>query len=150
MGRRRQAREIALQALYLVDVANNDTREALSIVNRGRETDDVKTLEFARTLIEGAAGLQAEIDGLIAATAQNWPVRRMAAVDRNVLRLACYELVYEQDTPINVVIDEAIEIVRKYSTEDSTKFVNGILDKLKSQRPSPSGPAAHGPEQNPS
>ena len=64
----------------------------------------------------------------------------MAAVDRNVLRLAAYELAYERGTPVGVVIDEAIEIVRKYSTEDATKFVNGILDKLKSLRPASDAP----------
>jgi len=139
MGRRRQAREIALQALYLVDVARNAPAEAFAVVNRRRESDDEKTLDFARTLLEGAFRLREEIDAAIAATALNWPLKRMAAVDRNVLRLAAYELVYERATPVKVVIDEAIEIVRKYSTEDSTKFVNGILDKLKALRPNPDG-----------
>ncbi|MFA6004552.1 MAG: transcription antitermination factor NusB [Elusimicrobiota bacterium] len=144
MGRRRQAREIALQALYLVDVAANPTSEAFAVVNRGSDTDDLKTLNFAHSLLEGTVRLQEDIDGHITATAANWSIQRMAAVDRNILRLACYELIYEQDTPVNVVIDEAIEIARKYSTEDSTKFINGILDKLKAQRPT-----AHGPQEDP-
>jgi len=134
MGRRRQAREIALQALYLVDVAHNEPAEAFAVVNRNTESEDEKTLEFARSLLDGAVRRRDEIDAHLAATAENWPVRRMAAVDRSMLRLAAYELAYERDTPVSVVIDEAIEIVRKYSGEDSTKFVNGVLDKLKSLR----------------
>ena len=76
-----------------------------------------------------------ELDKHIQATAQNWAMPRMACVDRNVLRLASFELLMRNDTPVNVVIDEAIEIARKYSTEDSTKFINGILDKIKEHRP---------------
>lgn len=145
MGRRRQAREIALQALYLVDVAGVAVPEAFAIVNRGEDQSDDDTLGFARSLLEGTSGKRAEIDAHIAATAENWPIKRMAAVDRNVLRLAAYELAYERGTPVGVVIDEAIEIVRKYSTEDATRFVNGILDKLKSLRP-----ASDAPQKDPS
>jgi len=140
VGRRRQAREIALQALYLVDVAGAAVPEAFAIVNRREDPSDDGTLEFARSLLEGTSSKRAEIDAHIAATAENWPIKRMAAVDRNVLRLAAYELAYERGTPVGVVIDEAIEIVRKYSTEDATKFVNGILDKLKSLRPASDAP----------
>ncbi len=134
MGRRRQAREFALQALYLVDVAHNPAGEAFAIINRRADPPDEATLEFARTLLEGALQRLPEIDGHIAATARNWPLKRMAAVDRCLLRLAAYELAFERETPVSVVIDEAIEIARKYSGEDSTKFVNGILDKLKNLR----------------
>jgi N utilization substance protein B len=135
MGRRRQAREIALQALYLVDVASLTPAQAFAIVNRRSQPDDDKTLEFSRSLLDGTVSHRDEIDGRLATTAANWTIARMAAVDRNVLRLAAYELTFDTQTPVNVVIDEAIEIVRRYSTEDSTKFVNGILDKLKSLRP---------------
>jgi N utilization substance protein B len=135
VGRRRQAREIALQALYLVDVSRTSTAEAFAIVNRRGGQEEGDTLDFARSLLDGAAAKLGEIDAHISATAENWPIKRMAAVDRNVLRLAAFELAYERDTPVGVVIDEAIEIVRKYSTEDATKFVNGILDKLKALRP---------------
>ncbi|MCX5794458.1 MAG: transcription antitermination factor NusB [Elusimicrobia bacterium] len=140
MGRRRQAREIALQALYLVDVAHTQPSEAFAIVNRHAGQSEAQTLDFARSLLEGAVAKLAEIDAHISATAENWPIKRMAAVDRNVLRLAAFELAYERDTPVGVVIDEAIEIVRKYSTEDATKFINGILDKLKALRPASDAP----------
>ncbi len=140
MGRRRLAREIALQALYLVDVAHTPAAEAFAIVNRRGDKHEEKNLDFARSLLDGAIAKLGEIDAHIAATAENWPIKRMAAVDRNVLRLAAFELAYERDTPVSVVIDEAIEIVRKYSTEDATKFINGILDKLKALRPPPDAP----------
>ena len=135
MGRRRLAREIALQALYVADVSGTPADEAFAVVTR-REDDapDPETLEFARALALGALERRDELDGLIQQRAQNWAMNRMAAVDRNVLRLAAYELVARPDTPLGVVIDEAIEIVRKYSTEEATRFVNGILDALKALR----------------
>ena len=134
MGRRRQGREIALQALYIMDTSGTPEAEAFAIVNRREEPGDEKTLQFARELIRGATSHGPELDRLIEGAAQNWALARMAAVDRNVLRLSAFELLHRVETPVNVVIDEAIEIVRKYSTEDSTRFVNGILDKLKEHR----------------
>lgn len=135
MGRRRLAREIALQALYIADVAPSAAADAFAIVTRrdGGETDE-QSLEFARALTAGALERRDELDGLISARAENWALNRMAAVDRNVLRLAAYELISRPDTPVGVVIDEAIEIVRKYSAEEATRFVNGILDALKALR----------------
>lgn len=136
MGRRRLAREIALQALYVADVAPGAAAEAFAIVTRRREGDeaDAETLDFARVLAEGTLRLRDELDKLIAEKASNWTLPRMAAVDRNVLRLAAYELEARPDTPVGVIIDEAIEIVRKYSAEEATRFVNGVLDGLKTRR----------------
>ena len=135
MGRRRQSREIALQALYIIDTSGTPEKEAFAIVNRREDPGDEKVLEFAHALVSGAHSLRRNLDHDIEKTAENWSVKRMAAVDRNILRLAAYELIYRHDTPINVIIDEAIEIARKFSTEDSTRFINGILDKLKEKRP---------------
>jgi len=134
MGRRRQAREIALQALYIVDTSRTDPKEAFAIVNRRAEPDDEKVLDFAQSLVTGAMERKADLDKRIETVAENWALPRMAAVDRNVLRLAAYELLYKLDTPVNVIIDEAIEIARKFSTEESTRFINGILDKIKEDR----------------
>ncbi len=145
MGRRRQSREIALQALYIVDTSRTDPKEAFAIVNRRGESDDQQVLAFAQTLLSGALECRPELDKHIEDTAENWALSRMAAVDRNVLRLAAYELLYRLDTPVNVIIDEAIEIARKYSTEESTRFINGILDKIKEQRPRPNGRPAQDP-----
>lgn len=138
MGRRRLAREIALQALYVADVARTPAEEAFAIVTRreGEETD-AETLAFARDLALGALGKIEALDAVIQARAENWAMNRMAAVDRNVLRLAAFELTERPDTPLGVVIDEAIEIVRKYSAEEATRFVNGILDALKAVREEP-------------
>lgn len=136
MGRRRLAREIALQALYVADVAPGAAGEAFAIVTRRREGEeaDAETLDFARTLVEGALARRDELDALISDKASNWTMPRMAAVDRNVLRLAAFELEARPDTPVGVIIDEAIEIVRKYSAEEATRFVNGVLDGLKARR----------------
>ncbi|MBN1823239.1 MAG: transcription antitermination factor NusB [Endomicrobiales bacterium] len=90
--------------------------------------------EFARELFVGAQGKRQVLDKLIGAYTQNWELDRMAAVDRNILRLATFEILNMTETPINVIIDEAVEIAKRYSTIDSGKFVNGILDKLKQER----------------
>lgn len=140
MGRRRQSREIALQALYIMDTSGTPREEAFKIVNRRKDPGDAETLAFASALLEGACSFRDELDLRLETIAENWTMPRMAAVDRNILRLAAYELIYRQDTPINVVIDEAIEIARRFSTEEATKFINGILDKAKSLRPSNDGP----------
>ena len=146
MGRRRLAREVALQALYIADVSHTPAEEAFAIVVRGETAElDEDTREFARGLTLGALARIGELDALIQARAQNWAMNRMTAVDRNVIRLAAYELIARNDTPVGVVIDEAIEIVRKYSAEEATRFVNGILDALKVLRaeaaPEPKAPA---------
>ena len=135
MGRRRLAREIALQALYIADVAHTPALEAFAIVTRRQgEAVDAETLDFARELALGATLRIEALDLTIQKQAANWSMVRMAAVDRNVLRLAAYELESRPDTPVGVIIDEAIEIVRKYSTEEATRFINGILDSLKKLR----------------
>lgn len=90
--------------------------------------------QFAGTLVDGACTHLKEIDDLIRPIAQNWEIERMAAIDRNLLRQAGFELLYLADIPVNVVINEAIELAKKFSTEDSGKFVNGILDKMKDFR----------------
>jgi N utilization substance protein B len=137
VGRRRLAREIALQALYVADVAPSAAADAFAIVTRRREGEapDAETLEFARVLTAGTLERRDALDALIAEKAANWTLPRMAAVDRNVLRLAAFELEARLDTPVGVIIDEAIEIVRKYSAEEATRFVNGVLDGLKARRP---------------
>jgi len=92
---------------------------------------------FAEKLFKGVCDNKAEIDSLIEKHAKNWNIERMAAVDRNIIRIAAYEILLMPETPVNVIIDEAVEISKKYSTSDSSKFVNGILDKLKTVRNTP-------------
>jgi transcription antitermination factor NusB len=133
MGVRRQAREAALQMLYLCDNCKFPSQEAsqeyfqtLLLQSMGND--------FAHQLFSGTIENIASLDTLITKYAENWELDRMAAIDRNILRLAAYEIVEMPETPINVIIDEAVEIAKKYSTLDSGKFVNGILDKLKNSR----------------
>ena len=135
MGRRRLAREIALQALYVADVSRTPAEDAFAAVTRrSGEQIDPETLVFARELTLGVLAHVERLDEIIQARTENWAVNRMAAVDRNVIRLAAYELEARPGTPVGVIIDEAIEIVRKYSTEEATRFVNGVLDALKTLR----------------
>ena len=89
--------------------------------------------EFARTLIDGCWQHRASLDETIGAVAENWDIHRMAVVDRNILRLAAYELLFVEDVPPKVSINEAIDLAKRYSTADSGAFVNGILDRIRSQ-----------------
>ncbi len=138
MGRRRLGRELALQALYIADVSSTPAEESFAgVVRREGDEFDESAREFARELALGALSRREELDALIQARAQNWALNRMAAVDRNVLRLAAFELTARPDTPVGVIIDEAIEIARKFSGDESTRFVNGVLDALKALRQAP-------------
>jgi len=133
LGSRRQGREAALQVLYLKDV----TRGALAQVPEmvwSSEPLTPKIREFAGRLADGVLERQDTIDALIKKYAENWEMNRMAALDRGILRMAAWEILYETDTPINVIINEALEIAKKYSTGESSRFVNGILDKIKLER----------------
>jgi N utilization substance protein B len=118
--------------LFQFDVARPplDDLPALYWRNFGDEMDDVPR-EFAGALAMGAISHLEEIDALIKQRAENWRISRMAVVDRNILRLAIYEFLYEGDTPKTVVINEALEIARKFSTFEATQFINGILDAIK-------------------
>lgn len=134
MGSRRQARELALQTLYLFDTCATTIEAALesTLADIGSST----TRDFCRHLSEGVAARKDEIDVILAKYAENWDLKRMAAVDRNILRLAAFEILTDLETPVSVIIDEAIEIAKYFSTQDSGKFVNGILDKVKNERKS--------------
>ncbi|MDR1941482.1 MAG: transcription antitermination factor NusB [Endomicrobium sp.] len=133
MSTRRQARECSLQMLYAVDNCNMPPEDTLESFSQSLpKGDDYK--DFAIKIFKGVCEKKTEIDLLIEKYAKNWELDRMAAIDRNIIRLAAYEIIGMPSTPINVIIDEAVEISKKYSTKDSSKFVNGILDKLKAAR----------------
>ena len=133
MGSRRRARELALQLLYQFELtgASPDLMQANSEDWRGA-TDGVR--EFANLLLEGALAHLGEIDDELTEQTAHWRLERLAAVDRNILRLAMYELLFHSDTPHAVVIDEAIEIAKKYGAEESARFVNGVLDGFVKRR----------------
>ena len=128
MGTRRAARELALQALYQLDVAGaGDPGVALFWSHLDAEPE---VEVFARELVDGVAAHGERIDALIAASAEHWRLPRLSRVDLSLLRLATFELLARADIPASVTIDEAIEIARRFGSEDSPAFVNGVLDHI--------------------
>ena len=132
MGARRKARVCALQMLFQFDVARPRLDELTGLYwrNFGDEMGDVPQ-EFANNLAVGAIAHLDEIDGLIKQRAENWRISRMAVVDRNILRLAIYEMLYRDDIPPVVSINEAIELAKTFGGAESGRFVNGILDRVR-------------------
>jgi len=128
-GRRTRARERALQALYQIDVAAAGIDEALASFWRSFEPTEREVQDLAEQLVRGVAVDRQLVDDLIEGVSTNWRLDRMAKVDRNVLRLAAWELV-KGDAPVKVVINEAIELGKKYGAESTGAFVNGVLDKI--------------------
>ncbi len=131
MASRRKAREFALQMLYQHDLTETAPEEVTRLFWGSRETD-TETRDFAEQLFRGSVERAAEIDALIGKHSRHWQLPRMAAVDRNVLRLAIWELLHHE-APAAVVIDEAIEVARKFSGSESSVFVNGILDSVRKE-----------------
>ena len=160
-GKRRTAREMAVQMLYQCDLGGSsaptvfttfDFTDYLSrpagarkkkVVHRKDPADvrDRSRLEesflYAQNLVNGTLDHREEIDSMIRGQADNWRLERMPAVDRNILRLAVYEMLYERETPKLVVVDEAIELAKKFGSEQSGRFVNGLLDGLLKQHTFP-------------
>lgn len=137
MKERRVSRELALEVLYRVEIGVQKKEEILAdSLSRRNYSKEIKV--FAVDLISKALANIQGIDKLISQTAKNWSLKRIAILDKNILRLAITELLYFPEIPPKVSIDEAIEIAKKYSTEKSGMFINGILDKImKSQIPNP-------------
>ena len=127
--RRTKARERALQALYQIDVAAEGIDDALSRFWKSFEPVEREVMDLAEAIVRGVAAHRRSVDETIDAVSTNWRLDRMAKVDRNVLRLAVYELL-RTDVPVKVVINEAIELGKKYGSESSGAFVNGVLDKV--------------------
>jgi N utilization substance protein B len=135
MGSRRRARELALQLLYQFELTDASPEEMQAGFEEWRNAGD-GVRAFADDLLRGTLDRLVEIDGELKEQTTHWRLERLAAVDRNILRLAMYELIYESDTPPAVVIDEAIEIAKKYGAKDSGRFVNGVLDGFVKRRAS--------------
>ena len=129
MGARRKARELALQMLYQHDLSGN-TPETIVATFEDLQKSKPNTREFATKIFQGTIDNLAKIDEMIAAQADNWRITRMAVVDRNIIRMSIYEFLHESDTPKLVVIDEAIEIAKKFGNDKSSQFINGILDGI--------------------
>lgn len=129
MGLRREGRENAVQALYAIELGPSQPREALHLF---WESDRFKPAAkaFAQELLSGLLDKSDELDKAISAKSPNWSISRMAKIDLAIIRLAAYELIYREDIPKNVTINEAIEIAKKFGSEDSPAFINGILDEI--------------------
>ncbi|HHW40709.1 MAG TPA: transcription antitermination factor NusB [Syntrophomonadaceae bacterium] len=128
MGRRR-AREIALQVLFQVDVGKIKPERALEYTLSESQVSE-ETGAFARALVEGTLAHRKEIDDYLKQYSSDWDLPRMANVDRNILRLGLYEMLYYHETPLNVAIDEALELAKTYSDEDAPRFINGVLGRI--------------------
>lgn len=138
MGLRRKSRELALQFFYGHDFQNRscdeqavskEFEEFIASFDTGK-----KTLPYARDIIFGLCVHLHEVDDLLGQYAHNWRLERMSGVDRNILRIAAWEMLYSSDVPVQVAINEALEISKRYSTSDAVAFVNGILDALQASR----------------
>jgi transcription antitermination protein NusB len=129
MGTRHQGRELALKALYQIDIRSDVSNEDLLLLfEQARVTDEVR--RFATHLIEGVRGEQIALDRELAAALEHWSIGRLSRVDHNILRMALYELMRVDDVPARVTIDEAIELAKAYGDQGSGRFVNGVLDHL--------------------
>lgn len=133
MGTRTRARECALQALYQLDLSGGDPREALRGILAHFEEADRQTEQFADELVRGVQSERRAIDAIIQKSSTNWKLDRMARVDRNILRLAVYEILRRADVPLRVTLNEAIELGKKFGSEESSAFVNGVLDRIANQ-----------------
>ena len=129
MGMRRKGRELALQALYQVDLSGDEPRHAVrTFWEHCDAPGDARA--FGEDLVGGVLDEQTRIDELIAGSSDNWRLGRLSHVDRNILRVATYELLCRRDVPASVAIDEAIEIAKRFGSDESPTFVNGVLDHI--------------------
>jgi N utilization substance protein B len=138
MGDRRQARELALQALFFLDmdVTFEKEKAQLNIAAFCSNNADLLTPQvapFFHLLIDGVINHLEEIDGLLDVCSKNWKISRMPVVDRNIMRIATFELLKCEDIPHTVTINEAVEIGKQYGTRDSGSFINGVLDRIKTK-----------------
>ncbi len=161
VGKRRRAREMAVQMLYQHELGGSDVSQIFASFDLDGYVDETehgggaglsraarrkraeKSFEYARRLVEGTLENLGPIDGRIRRQAENWRLERMPAIDRNILRLAVYEMLFESNVPEVVIVDEAIELAKKFGSESSGRFVNGLLDGiLQSRQPAAARPPA--------
>ncbi|WP_047151491.1 transcription antitermination factor NusB [Aneurinibacillus tyrosinisolvens] len=129
---RRESREKAVQVLFSIDMTQTDPKEVLG--NLMEENDEVSRedadTQFLAALVEGAVRHQAEIDQIVSQNLRGWTVGRLANVDRAILRLAGYEMMYRDDIPVGATLNEAVELAKLFGTDDSPKFINGVLSSM--------------------
>jgi len=130
MTRRSRGREVALQVLYQVEQNPGVSPEEIRRFIQRRLLEDRKLCDFTDGLVAGVKEHQARLDAMISQVAENWRLDRMATIDRNILRLGVYEMLFCPEVPAKVAINEALELAKRYSTAQSSRFVNGILDRV--------------------
>jgi len=131
MQDRRKARTIALEIIYQKEITNYPLDEIIK--NRLKMEDYEIPSEFSMSLVRGVINHQEELDDLISNYAKNWALDRMPLLDRNIIKISLYEMLYEQDIPFSVSINEAVELAKIFGTDDSRRFVNGVLGKIASE-----------------
>ncbi|MFT9848044.1 transcription antitermination factor NusB [Aneurinibacillus sp. REN35] len=129
---RHQSREKAVQVLFSIDMTQAEPKEVLAnmLEEEDEQVNEERNLEFLTELVEGTAAHQSEIDQAVSQYLRGWTMGRLANVDRAILRLAGYEMMYRKDIPIKVTLNEAVELAKMYGTDDSPKFINGVLSSL--------------------
>ena len=130
MGVRREGRELALQLLYALELNPIEVQEMLRLSRENSRPSAEEVREFAEELVTGVVANRDAIDNIIVDKSKNWAISRMARVDLNILRLAVFELLFLSEIPRNVTINEAIEVAKKFGTEESASFINGMLDEI--------------------
>lgn len=138
MGRRRKARELALQLLYQLDVQGESSAEPHLAEFWTRHPVESDVREFTEALVRGTKEHETKIDEMISQYAENWELDRMAVVDRNILRQGIFELLWMGEVPPKVAINEALDVAKKFSTQESSRFINGILDRIHKELGPPS------------
>ena len=136
MRKRTVSREFALQILYQVDITRDAPEVALENFWSARSQEEIESelKEFTSKLVKGVVSNMVEIDKKISEYAANWQLKRMAVVDRNIMRMGCFEIIYCDDIPSKVSINEAVDLAKKFSGIEAGKFVNAILDKVKIEK----------------
>lgn len=129
MKSRTRARSLALQALYEIDISNHPPTEVMKArLEDSSMSDDLA--EFVRQIIFGVLPIAVQLDHVIARYAPEWPIDQIAAIDRNILRIACWEFAVSEGTPVKVAINEAVELAKLYGSDSAPRFVNGVLGSL--------------------
>jgi len=132
MGARRSGREAALQMLFQLEASGVSSAQAIELFWRTYEDADPEGKAYADTIVRGVADNLDAIDKRVTAASQNWRLERMSRVDRNLLRLGTWELIFRSDVPRAVILDEAVELAKSFGTDESSGFVNGVLDRIAS------------------
>ena len=130
MKPRTKARAVALQALYELDLTDHPMGEVITICLRAGKLDDEKLDNFSREIVVGVQPIKTQLDNLIAKHAPDWPIDQISVIDRNIIRIAIWEFSVSKETPVKVAINEAVELAKKFGSDSSPRFINGVLGSI--------------------